>query len=70
MHVAHLVVRCFVHVEPKHSLGNVLSVGKIGVPLVRLTSSDIPVTQEIVLAHCAAVNHGGYDKSCVERKKA
>ena len=70
MHDAHLVVCRFVDIESEHYLGHVLSVGKIRVSVVGLPSSDVPVTQEIVLAHCTAVNHGGYNKRFVERKKA
>lgn len=47
-----------------------LSVGEIGVSLVRFSSSDVPVTQEVVLAHGTAVDHGGYDESFVKRKKS
>ncbi len=47
-----------------------LPVGKIRVSLVRLSPGDVPVTQEAVLAHGAAVSRGRYDKSFVKGKMA
>lgn len=51
--------------EFEHSLRDMLTVGKIRVPLVGFPSGDIPVTQKVVLAHRAAVSHGRYVKSFV-----
>ena len=65
----HLHLCRFNHIEPEDNLGNVLPVGKIGVSLVRFSPGDVPVTQEAVLAHVAAVSRGGYDKSLVKGKR-
>lgn len=66
----HLRLCRFNHIEPEHNLGNMLPVGKIRVSLVRLSPGDVPVTQEPVLAHDAAVSRGGYNESFVKGKMA
>lgn len=65
--ITYLVFGGFEHVEPEHNLRHVLPVRKVRVSLVRLSASNIPVTQEAVLAHGAAVSRGGHGEGAVER---